>query len=255
MTGSIPYAPLSGVIITGGGSGIGAATMHALAEAGRPVAAWDLNGDNATRVADEVRQKYGVAAIGIALDVTDTASFAPAIAGTRAALGTIGGLVHCAGIPGVSTIDELDESVWALTLSTHLTAAALLVRDLTPDLKANPGSATVFIASIAAIVGFDANPAYCAAKSGLLGLARSTAARLGPHGIRANSVCPGFIDTPMMARSLQSGSDRFATRSPLQRVGQPDDIATAVRFLLSDDASFITGAEIVVDGGVTRTVF
>ncbi|MEO5841880.1 MAG: SDR family NAD(P)-dependent oxidoreductase [Acidimicrobiales bacterium] len=255
MTGSISYSPLTGVIITGGGSGIGAATMHSLAEAGRPVAAWDLNGDNALRVAEEVRQKYGVAALGLALDVTDTASFASAITSTRDALGTIGGLVHCAGIPGVSTIDELDESVWALTLSTHLTAAALLIRDLTPDLKANPGSASVFIASIAAIVGFDANPAYCAAKSGLLGLARSTAARLGEHGIRANSVCPGFIDTPMMARSLQSGADRFATRSPLRRLGQPDDIATAVRFLLSDDASFVTGTEIVVDGGVTRTVF
>lgn len=255
MTGSISYAPLTGVIVTGGGSGIGAATMYALAEAGRPVAAWDLNGDNAKRVADEVQQKYGVAALGLALDVTDTASFAPAIATTREALGSIGGLVHCAGIPGASTIDELDESVWALTLSTHLTSAALLIRDLTPDLKANPGSATVFIASIAAIVGFDANPAYCAAKSGLLGLARSTAARLGESGIRANSVCPGFIDTPMMARSLQSGPDRFATRSPLRRIGRPDDIATAVRFLLSDDASFITGAEIVVDGGVTRTVF
>src|SRR5438132_12512972 len=95
MTGSIPYAPLTGVIITGGGSGIGAATMHALAEAGRPVAAWDLNGDNATRVADEVRQKYGVAAMGLALDVTNTASFAPAIAGTRAALGTKIGRASC----------------------------------------------------------------------------------------------------------------------------------------------------------------
>jgi NAD(P)-dependent dehydrogenase (short-subunit alcohol dehydrogenase family) len=255
MTGSIPYAPLTGVIITGGGSGIGAATMHALAEAGRPVAAWDLNGDNAVRVAKEVSDKHGVAALGLALDVTDTAAFGSAIASSRDALGTIGGLVHCAGIPGVSTIDELDDSVWSLTLSTHLTSAAVLVRELTPDLKRNPGSAVVFIASIAAIVGFDANPAYCAAKSGLLGLARSTAARLGEHRIRANSVCPGFIETPMMARSLQAGGDRFATRAPLRRIGQPDDIAAAVRFLLSDDASFVTGAELVVDGGVTRSAF
>lgn len=249
MTGSIPYAPLTGVIITGGGSGIGAATMHALAEAGRPVAAWDLNGDNAARVAREVREKHNVPTVGLALDVTDSASFAAAIESTRETLGTLGALVHSAGIPGVSTIDELDESVWALTLSTHLTAAALLVRDLTPDLRRNPGSAVVFIASIAAVVGFDANPAYCAAKSGLLGLARSTAARLGEHGIRANSVCPGFIDTPMMARSMSAGPERFANRAPLRRVGQPDDIAAAVRFLLSDDASFVTAAELVVDGG------
>src|SRR5688500_17436378 len=133
MTGTIPHAPLTGVIITGGGSGIGAATMHALAEAGRPVAAWDLNGDNATRGADGVRQTYGFAAMGLASDLTDTAPWAAAIVAARNALGSTGGLGHSAGITGVSTIDEVDESVWALTLSTHLSAAALLIRDLTPD--------------------------------------------------------------------------------------------------------------------------
>lgn len=252
---ALSYAPTTGVIVTGGGSGIGAATMHALGEAGRPVAAWDLDGAKAEAVAAEVAAKHGVATVGVGIDVADHGAYAAAIDRTLLALGSIGGLMHGAGISGVSRVDELDMAVWTRTLDIHLTAAAALVRDLTTDLAANPGSAIVFIGSIASIIGFDANPAYCAAKAGLLGLARSSAIQLGGRGIRVNTVCPGFIDTPMMAGSMAAGKERFADRAMIKRAGRPEDIAHAVRFLLSNDASFITGEELIVDGGVTHSVW
>jgi NAD(P)-dependent dehydrogenase (short-subunit alcohol dehydrogenase family) len=255
-TTGVAATPTTGVVVTGGASGIGAATMHALAAAGRPVAAWDLDHAKAQSVAAEVAAAHGVAAIGLGLDVTDRAAYAEAIATTRLALGSIGGLVHGAGISGVGPIEVLTDEVWDLTLATHLTAAAALLRELVPDLRSHHGSAAVLVASIGARIGFDANPAYCAAKTGMLGLARSSAARLGAEGIRVNCVCPGFIDTPMMAPSMRAaGADRFADRAPLKRVGRPDDIAKAIRFLMSDEASFITGTDLVVDGGVVATTW
>lgn len=255
MTNETAAGPSTGVVITGGGSGIGAATMHALARSGRPVAAWDLDGDKAERVAAEVAKAYGVPTVGLRVDVRDTGSFATAIKETRTTLGTIGGLVHGAGVSDKSPIDELDEDVWHRTIDVHLTAAAVLIRDLTPDLLENRRSSVVLIASIASIVGFDTNPAYCAAKSGMLGLVRTSASRLGPRGIRVNAICPGFIDTPMMATAMNAGRERYAERAPLRRVGRPEDIAAAARFLLSDEAAFITAAELVVDGGATRSVW
>jgi NAD(P)-dependent dehydrogenase (short-subunit alcohol dehydrogenase family) len=247
--------PTTGVIITGGGSGIGRATARALADVGRPVAVWDRDADAAHATAAEVANATDVATVGIGIDVRDTARFADAIATSRAVLGTVGGFVHGAGIPGAGAIDELDEAVWDDVIAIHLTAAALLIRDLTPDLLSNAGSAIVLISSIEAVHGHEAIPAYCAAKTGMLGLVRSTAARLGPRGVRANAVCPGFIDTPMLAPSLATPGtrERYDARIPLGRLGRPADIAHAVRFLLSDDAAYLTAQELVVDGGVTRT--
>lgn len=255
--GSITLTPETGVVVSGGGSGIGRATCLALAEAGRPVAPWDLDAAAAAAVADEASSRFGVPAVGIGIDVRDDASFGDAIARSRDAMGNIGGLVHGAGIPGPSPVDELDAAVWDAVLGIHLRAAALLIRDLSADLVANPGSAVVLIASIEAIVAHEAIPAYCAAKSGMLGLARSTAARLGRKGVRANCICPGFIMTPMFAPTVTAPEARtaFENRIPLGRLGDPTDIANMARFLLSDQAAYVTGAELVVDGGVTRTTF
>ncbi|HEX7095698.1 MAG TPA: SDR family NAD(P)-dependent oxidoreductase [Acidimicrobiales bacterium] len=255
--GTITLTPDTGVIVTGGGSGIGRATAFALAEAGRPVAVWDVNGEAAARVADEIAAQHGVATVGLAVDVCDTPAFGKAIDASRAAMGTIGGLVHAAGIVGAAPVDALDEQVWDATLGTHLRAGALLIRDLVADLEGNPGSAIVLIASIEAIVAHEAIVSYCSAKAGMLGLARSSAARLAKRGIRVNAVCPGFIDTPMFSPSVQAPGalETYVKRIPLARLGRPEDIARAVRFLLSDDAAYITATEMVVDGGVTRTTF
>jgi NAD(P)-dependent dehydrogenase (short-subunit alcohol dehydrogenase family) len=255
--GTINLTPETGVIITGGGSGIGKATAHALAEAGRPVALWDLDGDAAQTVAGEVTDKHGVAAVGIGIDVRDSGRYAQAIATSRTAMGTIGGLVHGAGITGPGPVDQLDEAVWDATLGIHLKAAALLIRDLVPDLERNPGSAIVLIASIEGIQAHEAIVSYCSAKAGMLGLTRSTAARLGARGIRANAICPGFIETPMFLPAVQGEGAReaYENRIPLKRLGRPEDIGRAARFLLSDDAAYMTATEFVVDGGVTRTTF
>jgi NAD(P)-dependent dehydrogenase (short-subunit alcohol dehydrogenase family) len=250
-------APTSGVVITGGGSGIGRASAFALAEVGRPVAIWDVDADKAIKVAAAVTEASGVAAVGLELDVRDTAAFPAAIATSREAIGPLGGLVHSAGVTGTGPVDSLDTDVWDDTLAIHLKAAAMLIRDLLPDLESTAESAIVLISSIEGIIGHEAIPSYCAAKAGMLGLTRSTAALVGRRGIRANAICPGFVETPMFLPAVSTPERRsaFEDRIPLGRLGRPEDIAHTVRFLLSTDAAYITAAEIVVDGGVTKTTF
>ena len=246
--------PSTGVVVTGGGSGIGRACCLALAEAGRPVAAWDLNGAGAKETADECAERFGVAVHGAEVDVRDTASFEGHIAAARAALGSIGGLVHAAGVPGAMPVDFLDEEQWDAVLDVNLRAEALLVRALMDDLRdARPGSAVVGISSVEALVGQGMLPAYCSSKSGLLGLTRSLAHRLGAEGIRVNAVCPGAIDTPMLAPllAMPEARARLEERVPLGRVADPSEVAKVVRFLLSDDASYVHGSYVVVDGGLT----
>jgi NAD(P)-dependent dehydrogenase (short-subunit alcohol dehydrogenase family) len=252
--GGGPSSPNSGVVITGGGSGIGHATALALAQVGRAVAIWDRDGAAARLVAARCTDEYGVRAVGLKVDVTKTSTLKAAVKRSLAELGAIGGLVHSAGIEGPVPLTQIDDLSWDEVLDVNLRAGATVTRELHASLVlANPGSAIVFISSIQGVVGSPLLPAYCAAAAGLLGLTRSACALLGPDGIRVNSVCPGAVETPLLASlfELPGARERLIARAPLGRLAQPEDIASVVRFLLSDDAAYVSGTSIVVDGGMT----
>ncbi len=248
-------SPDTGVIITGGASGIGFAAGAALTEVGRAVAIWDIGEDRVGDAAAKLAAS-GIPVTGLVVDVTDHDAFAEAIRSSRQAIGSIGGLVHAAGNIFPEPIDQVDWAHWTSQIDVHLNAYARLVQAVLPDLRAHPGSAIVAISSINGLVGHMANPAYCAAKAGILGFNRSLTARLGPEGIRVNGICPGYIETPMLAGALgrEGARDWFVGTSSLGRLGRPEEIGRVARFLLSDDASFLTGQAIAVDGGVTTTV-
>ncbi|MCH2173376.1 SDR family oxidoreductase [Myxococcota bacterium] len=254
--GNIAHTPTTGVIVTGGASGIGRASALALAEAGRPVAVWDLDPIATEKVAGEIATQTGATTCAAGIDVRDASLFPAAIDAAREALGSLGGLVHCAGVSMPVPVDALDVDSWDAVLEVNLRAEVLLVKALLEDLRSQPGSAVVGIASINAILGNAANPAYGASKSGLLGLTRSLADQLAGDGVRVNAICPGYIETPMLAPALDGAGGlrkSMVRQSMLGRLGQPEEIGRAVRFLMSDDASFITAEHLVVDGGVVRS--
>lgn len=244
------HTPSTAVVITGGASGIGLACAQALAAVGRGVAIWDINGSRAAEAAHEIAAASGVKTIGIGIDLRDLDSYDAAAAQSRAAIGPIGGLVHAAGVVDTGSLEGITERSWADGIDTHLRPLALLTKLFLPDFAASKGSAIVGIASINATLGHAANPIYSAAKSGMLGLIRSLADRLGQDGIRINAVSPGQILTPMLAPSVALLPPGFYERRILlERLGTPDEIARAVRFLMSDEARYITATELVVDGG------
>jgi len=243
-------SPGTAVVVTGGASGIGLASARALVAVGRPVALWDLNAAGCKAGAESLARDYGVATVGVAVDLRDPDAIAPALEQTRAALPPIGGLVHAAGVVATIPVDEITAESWDAVLDVNLRAMVLLVRALRPDLRASRGSAVVGIASVNATLGNAAIPAYSASKGGVLSLVRSLADDLARDGIRINAVSPGQIRTPMLQPSvdlLPKGS--YERRILLGRLGEPDEVASVVRFLLSDEAAYITAAEVVVDGG------
>ena len=206
-------SPGTGVVITGGASGIGLAAAHALAAVGRPVALWDINAEGAAGSASIIESRYGVRAAGFSVDLRNPQAVTPAAIATRAAIGAIGGIVHCAGTAEATGIDGVTPENWDAGLALHVRSIVLMTQAFREDLRKSPGSAIVALSSINATLGNAANPIYTAGKGGVLSLVRSLADRLGRDGIRINAVSPGQIRTPRSVSSSASCSSRARCHS------------------------------------------
>jgi NAD(P)-dependent dehydrogenase (short-subunit alcohol dehydrogenase family) len=230
-------------VVTGAARGIGDAIARALVADGARVVALDKLDPDAPR--DGVRY--------VTADVSDPESVAAAFATIDGEEGHVDVLVNNAGFQRVGLTGRLSYEDWSAVIGTHLTGTWLCASQTIPRMvERGEGGAIVSIASTAAFVGIPGRAAYCAAKSGILGLTRAMALEVAPVGIRVNAVAPGFTRTEMVSRAVADGyltEDWMLERVPLNRLADPDEIARVVRFLASDEATYITGQTIVADGG------
>ena len=247
-------APGTGVVVTGGASGIGLAAAHALAAVGRPVALWDIDAAKVEAAAADIARQYGVAAVGQVVDLRDPQGVSPAAPVTRRALGSVGGIVHCAGTSPATGIDGVTPDNFDAGMALHVRAIILLTQAFREDLRANPGSAIVATASINAWFGNAMIPIYTAAKGAVISLVRSMADELANDGVRINTVSPGMIDTAIMEPETKKFMHSvYDQRILLGRFGQPEELGRVIRFLMSNEASYITAEEFVVDGGIRHS--
>jgi NAD(P)-dependent dehydrogenase (short-subunit alcohol dehydrogenase family) len=248
------------VIVTGAGQGIGAASATRFAEEGASVVCVDVKQAEVTQTAEAI-----IAAGGKALAVTADISTAD---GNRAmaqaaeeAFGGIDALHANAGIQVMARLEDTSEEDWDRLHSTNLRGVFLGIREVVPRMRARGGGSIVITASLLGIVGDPDLPAYGATKGGLRAMCRSLAASLGPDNIRVNTICPGDVETPLLKEFFDYQPDPAASRKeitdryPLRRFADPRDIGNAAVFLASDDSSYITGIDIVVDGGLLARIY
>ena len=240
-------------LVTGGGSGLGEAISKDLAKNGVKVVVTDIDLDSAKRVADEI-----VAAGGTATPFQgNTAVAEDSRKAVEFAIETYGGLnyaVNNAGIGGANApVGEVDVEDWNRVIDINLNGVLYGMRHQIPAILASGGSegAIVNMASIHGTVAALGNAAYTASKHAVVGLTKNAAAEYGPQGLRINAIGPGYIETPLLASSPKEVLAGLETKHPLGRLGRPDEIANVTTFLLSDKASFMTGAYVLVDGGYT----
>jgi 2-hydroxycyclohexanecarboxyl-CoA dehydrogenase len=244
------------VIVTGGGGGIGGATCRRFAAEGAKLAVFDMNLDAAAKVAEGIRQAGGHAS-AFQCDITDRSQVDAAIATTEAQLGPIDVLVNNAGWDIFKPFTKTVPAEWEKLIAINLTGALHMHHAVLPGMVARGGGRIVNIASDAARGGSSGEAVYAACKGGLVALSKTLAREHARHNITVNVVCPGPTDTALLAGFAEGASnpeklmEAFKKAIPLGRIGQPDDLAGAIVFLSSGDASFITGQVISVSGGLT----
>lgn len=245
------------VLVTGAASGMGRATAHLFADEGARVAVVDLGADRVQAVVDEIRGAHGdAAAIGLVVDLADPEQIKKLVADVVAGLGGIDVIVNNAGVaePNSLFLDEAAfEDSWRHTMDVNLTAHARLVRAALPYLQQAPtGGRVVNIASTEAIVTTAGMASYTASKAGVTGLTKSMAVELGRHNVTANCICPGPIRTGMTAGIADADKETYARRRvPLRRYGDPEEVAQMTLNLCLPASSFVNGAVIPVDGGMS----
>lgn len=242
------------VLVTGGGSGIGRASALALARAGAAVAVADLIAASARATAATIEAEGGKA-IALAGDVSRETDVMGLIGATREAFGRLDGAFNNAGISPAAVgaagvpLAEWEEAAFQRVIAINLTGVFLCLKHEIAAMREAGGGAIVNTASVAGLVGLAGSSAYVASKHGVIGLTRSAALENATGGIRVNAVCPGYIDTPMVAPHMPARGPDILAKVPFGRLGRAEEIAELVLWLLSDRASFTTGAAYVADGG------
>lgn len=244
-------------LVTGGASGIGRATALLFSAKGADVAVADMDDAHGKQLVDGILERGGRAEF-VQADVSTRRDVQRMVASTVETLGGLDILVNNAGICITGSTEETDETVWDRVLDVNLKGVWLCVKYALPAMKARGQGAIVNIGSTASLVGFPDLAAYCASKGGVANLTRAMALDAAPFGIRINCICPGHIDTPLAGGFVDAQPDPQAfieefivKRHPLGRIGNPQEVAQVAAFLCSDEASFITGAVVAVDGGYT----
>ena len=234
-------------IVTGAGQGLGAESARTLARYGARVLLCDINAETCRAVAAEI----GSAAAAFALDVTDEDQWAAAVQHCQDMFGPPDILVNNAGIARFSPLERTSRELYEQTMAVNATGVFLGMRTVFEPMRRNGGGSIINISSANGFIASDEVGAYVTSKFAVRGLTRSAAFEWGRHGIRVNSVCPGMINTAMMIEEETAYTHKITT---LERVGQPHEIANAVLFLASDQSSYATGADFLIDGGVMAGV-